>query len=183
MVMAVSLRRFTVDELDAFPPDGNRYELLDGVLFVTPAPGPIHEEMVARLGILLGNHLTPWPSVRWVPRSEVSLPPGNRIEPDLFVYRADRLPRTWREVAERWLAVEVASPSSRAYDRAYKLDAYLAMGVREIWLVDPEEQTVTVGRPDAAPDVTGEEVIWTPPAPVAPFRLDLAVLFRGLPQA
>lgn len=183
MVMAVSLRRFTVDELDAFPPDGNRYELLDGVLFVTPAPGPIHEEMVFRLCTLLGRHLDPWPEVHVAPRSEVALLPKNRIEPDLLVYRADRLPAAWLDVAERWLAVEVASPSTQSYDRAYKLDGYLAMGVGEVWLVDPVARTVTVGRPGAIVVVARDEVVWAPPAPVAPFRLDCGVLFLGLPDS
>ena len=182
MVMAVSLRRYTVDELDAFPPDGNRYELLDGVLFVTPAPGPIHEEIVARLCALLARHLEPWPEVHVAPRSEVALPPGNRIEPDLLVYRADRLPSEWLDVSERWVAVEVASSSTRMYDRAYKLDGYLAMGVREVWLVDPVERTVTVGRPGGEVAVGREEVVWAPPAPVGPLRLDLEWLFRGLPR-
>lgn len=183
MVMAVSLRRYTVDELDAFPSDGNRYELLDGVLFVTPAPGPIHEEVVARLCALLGRHLEPWPEVHFAPRSEVALPPKNRIEPDLLVYRADRLPSAWVDVADRWLAVEVASPSTRTYDRTYKLDGYLAMGVREVWLVDPAERVVTVGRPGGEVVMARSEVIWAPPDPVAPFRLDLAKLFRGLSGA
>ncbi len=180
MVMAVSLRRFTVDELDAFPPDGNRYELLDGVLFVTPAPGPIHEEMVFRLCGLLGRHLEPWPEAHVAPRSEVALLPRNRIEPDLLVYRADRLPAAWVDVSDRWLAIEVASPSTQAYDRAYKLAGYLAMGVREVWLVDPVARTVAVGRPGVDLLVARDEFVWAPPDPVAPLRVDLAALFRGL---
>jgi Uma2 family endonuclease len=182
MVMAVSLRRFTVDELDAIPPDGNRYELLDGVLFVTPPPGPIHEEVVTRLITLTVPHLKPWPRVRVVPRSEVARLPDTRIEPDLLVYAADRLPQSWSLVSERWLAVEVASRSSRLYDRTYKLDGYLAMGVLEVWLVDPRARTVTVGRPGGDVVVVRDEFIWAPPPPVAPCRVDLAELFRGLPD-
>lgn len=63
------------------------------------------------------------------------------------MYRAERLPSAWVDVSERWLAVEVASPSTRVYDRAYKLDGYLAMGVRELWLIDPAEFTVTATLP------------------------------------
>lgn len=72
---------------------------MDGVLFVTPAPGEFHEEMVARLCAVLGRHLEPWPEVHFAPRSEVALPPGNRIEPDLLGYRAERLPSQWLDVS------------------------------------------------------------------------------------
>lgn len=181
MAMPVSLRRFTVDEVERFPPDENRYELLDGVLFVTPAPGPLHEELVLRLCRLLARHLDPWPEVHLAPRSEVVLRPDCRMEPDLLVYRADSLPSAWTDVVDRWLAVEIASPSTRAYDREYKLHGYLALGIREVWLVDPRERTVSIGRGDGVVTTAQHEVIWTPPAPATPLRFDPAALFQGLP--
>ena len=101
MAMPITLRRFTVDELDAFPDDGSRYELLDGVLFVTPAPLPAHEALIQRLSLLLGSHLEPWPELWLATRSEVVLPPDNKLEPDLQVYYAASLPRTWVEVEDR----------------------------------------------------------------------------------
>jgi hypothetical protein len=50
MAMPVSVPRYTVDDLDSLPNDGNRYELLDGVLLVSPAPMPPHELVVNRIG-------------------------------------------------------------------------------------------------------------------------------------
>jgi Uma2 family endonuclease len=181
MVMPVTLRRFTVDDLDRFPPDGNRYELLDGVLFVTPAPLPLHEEVVSRLIRLLGGHLDAWPEVRLAPQSEVVLRPDHKLEPDLLVYRAERIPRSWGEVEDRWLAVEVASPSTRVYDREYKLEGYLALGVREVWLVDPREGAILVGHPGGRISKADRELVWRPPAPVPPLRLDVQQVFAGLP--
>jgi Uma2 family endonuclease len=64
MAMPVTLRRYTIDDLDRFPDDGNRYELLDGVLFVTPAPLPPHEAILHRLLLAIGNHIVPWRSAR-----------------------------------------------------------------------------------------------------------------------
>ena len=181
MAMPVTLRRFTVDEVDAFPADGNRYELLDGILFVTPAPLPAHEEVVSRLLVLLALHLRPWSDVHLAAQSEVVLPPDQKLRPDLQVYRAERIPPSWSAVEDRWLVVEVASPSSRRYDREYKLDAYLALGVREVWLVDAVERSVTVGRPDSVTIVAGGELVWSPPLPAAPLRIEVKALFRGLP--
>lgn len=183
MAMPVTLRHFTVGDLDAFPDDGNLYELLDGVLFVTPAPLPAHEALLERLVRLLHDHLRPWPAVRVATRSEVVLPPDNKLEPDLQIYHAETVPRTWAEVSDRWLTVEVASRSTRVYDREYKRDAYLQMGVQEVWLVDRFAREVRVSRRTPTGErVCREELIWSPPAPVPSLSVDLVKLFEGLPE-
>ena len=53
MAMAISVPRYTVADLGRFPNDGNRYELLDGVLLVTPAPSHAHQIIVTRLQLRL----------------------------------------------------------------------------------------------------------------------------------
>jgi len=183
MAMPVTLRRFTVADLESFPDDGNRYELLDGVLFVTPAPLPAHEELIHRLLRLLVKHLEPWPEVRIATRSEVVLLPRNKLEPDLQIYRAASVPRRWSDVHERWLAVEVASESTRTYDREYKRDGYIDLGVQEVWLVDRFDKLVRViTRTARAEAVYRSELAWRPPPPVPELRIDLAELFRDLPE-
>ena len=183
MPMPVTLRRFTVDELDSFPDDGNRYELLDGVLFVTPAPLPAHEELVKRLTELLVNHLKPWREARVATRSEVVRPPGNKLEPDLQVYWAPSLPRRWSDIDERWLAIEVASHSTRMYDREYKRDGYLDLGVQEVWLVDRFDPLVRVATREPRTETTHEsELIWTPARSLPELRIDLPELFSDLPH-
>jgi Uma2 family endonuclease len=183
MAMPVSLRRFTVAELDEFPDDGNRYEILDGVLFVTPAPQPAHEALVQRLMLVLGRHLEPWPDLWLAPRSEVVLAPSNKLEPDLQVYQSEFLPRTWAQVRDRWLAIEIASRSTRMYDRQYKRDGYLQLGVREVWLVDRFDRTVRVAtREEPMERAYQTELEWNPPSPVPPLRIALDELFRHLPE-
>jgi len=88
----------------------------------------------------------------------------------------------WTRVSGWWLAVEALSPGSRRYDRDYKRDAYLALGVAEVWLVDLEEKEVLVSRPGGPRDVRyAERLTWHPAAMPAALELDLARLFRGLP--
>ena len=55
MGMAISLPKYTVDDLEQFPEDGNRYELLDGMLLVTPAPTNAHQIIANRLQVRLSN--------------------------------------------------------------------------------------------------------------------------------
>lgn len=86
MAMPVPLRRLTVDEVDALPADGNRHELLDGVLIVTPAPGLPHQTVATRIAIALGGPLAAEPEVRiWAPGVIVARP-SLRLEPDVPVY-------------------------------------------------------------------------------------------------
>ena len=49
MGMAASIPLITVEDLDSFPDDGNRYELLDGMLLVTPSPNQEHQVVATRL--------------------------------------------------------------------------------------------------------------------------------------
>ena len=76
---------------------------------------------------------------------------------------------------------EVFSPSSRVYDRDYKRDAYLSLGVDEVWLVDMDERVVFASRRGAERDVRHvERLVWRPAAMREPLEIDLASLFRGI---
>ncbi len=87
----------------------------------------------------------------------------------------------WEDVSERWLAVEVSGRGSRIYDREYKRNAYLALGVREVWLVDLQMQRIFVSRPGTEEDRPHDlEVVWTSPGSGRELRVDVAELFRGV---
>lgn len=181
MAMVVTARRFTVDEVLAWPDDGNRYELVDGVLLVTPAPVPVHQIVAWRLAAALTVRCQRWSDVYVASPGEILIQPGLRMQPDILVFRAPAIPGKWEEVREHWLAVEVWSPSSVIYDRDVKRDAYLQIGVREVWLVDCERKVVLVSQPDAALDQVQEDfLLWRPPLTPEPVPIDLAEIFRGL---
>jgi Uma2 family endonuclease len=176
-----TLRRFTVDELDAFPDDGNRYELIDGVLFVTPSPGLPHQTVATKLAAILTTFLAEEPSVRVVAPGVVLIPPSFQLEPDILVARVAPGTTRWEKIREHWLAVEVSGTGSRPYDREYKRDAYLAVGVLETWRVELAAETIFVSRADAEKDRPHEiEVTWRSPASGRKLRIDVASLFRDV---
>src|SRR5689334_3462725 len=131
MAMPISVRRYTVADLERFPNDGNRYELVDGVLLVTPAPSHAHQLIVSRLQFCLARAVMAKGAAHVVSPGVITVTPRIQLEPDILVYPARySLQSQWSEIDEHWLAVEVLSRSSRVYDRDTKRDAYLALGVQ-----------------------------------------------------
>lgn len=122
MGMAAAFPHFTVDDLERLPRDGNRYELLNGVLLVTPAPDAIHQAIAVRIITRLVNGACD--ACHVFGPGAVSFPPRTQLEPDVLVVPGDvPLNASWQDYSQRWLAVEIFSPSSRVYDREFKRDA------------------------------------------------------------
>jgi Uma2 family endonuclease len=134
---------FTFEDLDALPDDdGMRYELFDGMLLVTPAPAPLHQQAVLETAVLLRAAC---PADTRVFVAPVDFRPTSRrsLQPDVMVVgREDVGPA----VIERapLLVVEVLSPSTRSKDWMLKTQLYAEAGVPSYWLVDPDEPSVTV---------------------------------------
>lgn len=132
----------TVDVLERTPDDGRRYELLDGVLIVSPAPGRRHQ----RVGLVLGMRLElACPDTMEVLIAPFGVQPSRttELQPDVLVARVRDL--TERNLpAAPLLAVEVLSPSTRLIDLNTKKAAYERMGVRSYWVVDPQAPVLTV---------------------------------------
>jgi len=182
MAMALTVPRYTVADLERFPDDGQRYELLDGLLLVTPSPGVDHQLVAFRLAAALARALESRPGIQVVGPGVVVREPGTQLQPDVMVFRAaGPFAASWKEIREVWLAVEVLSPGSRVYDREFKRDAYLALGVAEVWLVELRERVVLVSRAERPRDerVTGV-LRWEPPHLDLAIELDLARLFADL---
>lgn len=182
MAMAITVPTYTVDDLEHFPDDGNRYELLDGMLLVTPAPATSHQVVVSRLQSRLAEALQ-WPGYAYVVGPGVVVrPPRTQLQPDILVFPTRFPPDTdWRKVTENWLAVEVLSRSSRVYDREFKRDAYFALGVQQVWLVDRRDKTVEVCRSPGAADVMLETIHWRILPLDVTVTIDLSEVFAGLP--
>jgi Uma2 family endonuclease len=138
---------WTYEDYAALPDDGNRYEIIDGVLYVSPAPNILHQIVVTRFVFYLTLHvdLAGLGRVLVAPTDvELSLR-DTPLQPDVIVVLNDNLgilEQGARVIGAPDLVVEVASPSTARYDRREKLDAYARAGVREYWIVDPYAQTV-----------------------------------------
>ena len=139
--------RYTYDDYCALPDDGNRYEVIDGVLYMAPAPLTIHQRIVRSLFFLL------WPFVRDRGLGEVFDAPCDVIlsredvfQPDILFVSAKRVHIITERACEGPpdLVVEVLSPSTRQRDLELKRVRYALFGVLEYWLVDPEMRTILV---------------------------------------
>ena len=181
MAMPISVRRYTLADLERFPNDGNRYELLDGVLLVTPAPSYAHQIVASRLQFQLTKAVMADGNAGVVSPGAITVPPRTQLEPDILVVPARySLESKWKEIDEHWLAVEVLSRSSRVYDRETKRDAYVALGVQEVWLVDRWKKVVEVSRAREAAELVRDVLHWRVPTLGREVEMSLHHIFEGL---
>jgi Uma2 family endonuclease len=141
------VRRYTLEEFHALepPPGGGHWELIAGVLYMVPPPSRRHADAVSRLVLVFAAYAAAHPDRcrLFVPRASLSTPADTHLEPDLFLVATERLSRMGDEnPTSADLVVEVLSPSTAVYDRTAKADTYAALGVRELWLVDLEQETI-----------------------------------------
>lgn len=180
--MALALGPYTVDMLEQLPPDGNRYELLDGELIVTNAPVPRHQLLVLRISMALGQYVQATRvGVLW-PGGDVHFDRHNMLEPDVLVALGPEMIhlKTWRDLPDPALAVEVLSPSSARHDRGRKRERYMDR-VAEYWIVDPDARLIEVWRPgDTRPEVVRDALTWQPVAEVPALVVRVPDLFEGL---
>lgn len=127
-------------DLEAMPDDGHRYELLDGVLAVSPSPRPLHQRVVLRLSIALEHGCPPGFEVLPAP-VDVVLSERTVIIPDVVVgRRGDFTDRAL--VGPPVLAVEVLSPRTRKVDLEVKRRLLEEAGCLNYWIVDPDAPMV-----------------------------------------
>src|SRR6266487_635999 len=139
---------WTYNSYAALPDDGKRYEIIDGVLYMAPAPNDVHQEIVA----LIIFYLMPY--VKLAGRGRVLAAPidvvldtGSVVQPDVLVLLEEKettKQKPSQTIRPPDLAIEVASPGTAHYDRLKKYNAYARAGVREYWIVEPVRHTVEV---------------------------------------
>lgn len=168
----------TVHDLEGMPDDGRRYELIDGVLIVSPAPGRRHQKIALRLYGVLEAACLPEFDVLGAPFA-VHHGDALELQPDVLVGRFEDF--TEKDLPEPpVLAVEVLSPSTALNDMNTKKAAYERLGVPSYWVIDPEGPSMRVfeldrdGRYQEAAKVADAEVYEaTHPFPVRVVPVDL----------
>lgn len=129
-------RPLTVDDLERMPDDGNRYELVDGRLDVSPAPVSLHSLIETRLTIHLGNLAPEEFTVLVGPGVNFDAERSHHRIPDLAVIREDVLERPYL-TRPPLLAIEVVSPESVFRDHHTKRREYARFGIQSYWLISP----------------------------------------------
>ena len=159
--MTTKLKFITADELLRMPWDGNRYELIRGVLVAKMPTGRLHGETVTMTSYVLTGYV-----ISNDYGMTFSGEPGYRLErdpdtvraPDVAWFAPGRLPegiQGYLELAPD-LAIEVKSPSNSNPETAAKALMWLSYGSQQVWVEDPERTTVTIYRPGADPVTLGE---------------------------
>jgi Uma2 family endonuclease len=179
MQMAQRTRRWTLAELHRLPDDGNKYEVVRGELFVTPAPSDDHEELLAVLRELLQPYVTEQQLGRLYSPRAIIRARGSEVEPDLMVrpVPAHRR-RGWAAQPVPLLVVEVISEATRRRDYGEKRSYYLALGVPEYWIIDRDERVCVVVRPGHDDTIQADTLEWQPRGATKSLRIDVAALFR-----
>ena len=145
----------TVSDLDLMPDDENRYELFEGELFVSRAPGLPHQRVLTNLLILLGLHLKDHPVARIWPNPGVVFDNFNAAIPDIVFVSSehiDAIASGEKVTGAPDLVIEIVSAGAEneRRDRTVKRQAYSKFGVREYWVVDRYRQTIEVYRLEQA---------------------------------
>ena len=155
-------RRYTLEEFWALPEREDRahYELIGGYLFMVPPPNPPHGYVVSHMGRVLMRFLDAnkiegdvlFPQEAIYVRAEGS----TYLEPDMMYVSRELRQKMGAKRTSADIVFEFMSRSSNIYDRTTKADTYLALGVRELWLVDPWNEVVEVRHASKI----GEILVW-----------------------
>ncbi|HEV8371018.1 MAG TPA: Uma2 family endonuclease [Pyrinomonadaceae bacterium] len=145
-------RLMTVADLDKYSDDEwNRYELIEGELFVSTAPGIPHQLVLQNLQVAIVNHLSRNPIGKIVPGAGAVFSNFDAVIPDLVIVRKerwDKIVANNRFIAAPDLVIEILSPGSenRKRDVDAKQRLYGKYGVEEYWIVDPQNRSLTIYR-------------------------------------
>ena len=176
----------TVADLDACPDDSNRYELIEGELFVSRAPGIPHQRVLNNLQFAFESYVKENPIGIVVPGAGAVFSDYDAVIPDLVFVKTER----WSEVVTETrftgapdLVLEIMSPGKENRDRdlLVKRQLYAKYGVAEYWIVDAENRLVQVFRlqtqqlENVATWRNGEEIT----TPLLPgFQLSVSTIFN-----
>lgn len=165
MAIATATGRYTVDDLDCFPDDGKRRELVDGRLVEWDMPNHLHGALVSLLTILLGTFVRSKRLGRLVGNDSLVRVQGSIRDargPDIAFYRRGNYPTDVRAAATVTapdFVIEILSPSDRATEVDAKVSDWLRAGVRLLWYINPDTGVTTVYHEGSIRRIPAEETL------------------------
>ncbi len=141
------LRHYSLEEFYQLPDpcDRSHYELIDGVIYMVPPPDPPHGDIGSRLNrslvLFLAAHNIPGDVYH--PREAIYVN-DSYLEPDMMYVSHELRARMGERRTSSDIVFEYLSKGTATYDRTTKADTYLALGVKELWLIDPDTRTIEV---------------------------------------
>jgi Uma2 family endonuclease len=180
---APSSVEWTVEMVHALPDDGNRYEVIDGELLVSPAPSMLHQRALAKLHLLLASHAESVGLELLFAPFAITFGPKTEVQPDLVAFglNDDGSAPDFREPGRLTLAVEVLSPSTARVDQYKKRPLFQRYRVHEYWIVDVGNRLIARWRPDdEEPEVVIDAMSWQPIRGLEPLPLDVVAYFRDV---
>jgi Uma2 family endonuclease len=172
---------WTAERVLALPDDGDRYEVVDGELLVSPSPELYHQDAVLALAVSLRSYAqsTGVGHVSISP-ADIELDEKTLVQPDVFVWErpVGRRPGRWKEIRTILLAVEVLSPSTARVDRQVKRQRYQRHGIPEYWIVDLDSRLFERWRPgDERPEILNDAIEWVPDTAKPSLTIDIQGFF------
>lgn len=144
------LKRYTLEEFWKLPEpdDRSHYELIEGVLYIVPLPKHIHDYIIAFISrsliLYLANNNDP--GVVFHPRASIHVEDvwGTYLEPNMMYVSNELREKMGEQRTSADIVFECLSESSSVYDRTTKADTYLALCVKELWLIDSDNITIEI---------------------------------------
>ena len=172
------IRPWTRADLARLPDDGNRYEVLDGQLLVTPQASRSHQRVALGFAIAIERYVQPHGIAHVVGPGAVPFG-ANELQPDVQVVPGMDLTATWEAGPAPILVIEVLSRSTARRDFGIKLEAYHdRVNVPTVWIVDREKREVHVCERGMPPRAERQALQWHAPGAPKPLRIDLPAFFR-----
>ena len=146
-MQAVQMEPLTVEDYRMMPEAGPRYQLVEGELFMAPAPNRFHQDISLNIVLMVGGYLEKHPIGKlYEAPFDVYLDEFNVHQPDIvFIAKANYeiLTDAGAEGAPDFI-VEILSPKTAFLDKKAKRKVYARAGVKELWFVDPDTRMVHV---------------------------------------
>lgn len=146
MSIQMEKQNWTYEDYCAIPEDGNRYEVIDGTLYVSPSPRTLHQILSRRIQFLLYQLELANQGYVFNAPVDLVMPGCTPVQPDLIFLDASQVGHIKEKCLEGvpTLLVEILSPKTSGYDRVTKLNRYADSGVPYYWIVDGQNESFEV---------------------------------------